>query len=297
MADPPLPPPNFHTAPRTLWDELPTDARAAVERCAGRVLAVATVWAGFNCEFAATVTTEHSRYFVKGVPRDHPAVSQQRVEARIAPHVGAVSPRLRWEVRLDDWVLLGFDHIVGRHADFAPGTADLPLVADALRRLGRVAVRDLPLPRIEERWRPLLTSRQLELLRGESLLHTDLHPHNVLINDRGPRAYLVDWAQPARGPAWIEVTLVASRLMDEGHTAEQAASWADRFACWRTVSREAMETFVFAATNQCSRGIGAAHAAPWNARLTALAEARAARTHLRACPPRTARSPAHRTAE
>ncbi|MFE3205487.1 phosphotransferase family protein [Embleya sp. NPDC055664] len=286
MADSPPPPPNFHTAPRTPWDALPTDARAAVERCAGRVLGVATVWAGFNCEFAATVTTERSRFFVKGVPRNHPAALQQRVEVRVAPHVHTVAPRLRWEVRLDDWVLLGFDHITGRHADFAPGTADLPLVADALRRLGRVAVRNLPLPRIEERWRSLLTHRQLELLRGESLLHTDLHPHNVLIGDRGPRAYLVDWAQPARGPAWIEVTMVAGRLMDEGHTAEQAASWADRFACWRTVSREAMETFVFAATNQCSRGIGAADAAPWNARLTALAEARAARTHRRACPAR-----------
>jgi phosphotransferase family enzyme len=287
MAEFPPPPANFHTAPRTCWAELPTDARAAVERCAGRVLAVTTVWAGFNCDFAATVTTERARYFVKGVPRGHPAAAQQRVEARVAPHVRAVSPRLRWEVRLDDWVLLGFDHIVGRHADFAPGTADLPLVADALRRLGRVPIRNLPLPRVEERWRSLLSDRQLRLLRGESLLHTDLHPHNVLIGDTGPRAYLVDWAQPALGPAWIEVALVASRLMDEGHSATQAAAWADRFGCWRTVSREAVDTFVFAATNQCAHGIGDADAAPWNARLIALAEARTARAHLRAFAPRS----------
>jgi len=283
MVDPPPPPPNFHTAPRTCWADLPDDARAAVERCAGRVLAVTTVWAGFNCDFAAMVATERSRYFVKGVPHDHPALAQQGVEARVAPHVRAVSPRLRWEVRPAGWVLLGFDHIVGRHANFAPGTADLPLVTDALRRLGRVVVGDLPLPRIEDRWRSFLNERQLRLLRGDSLLHTDLHPHNVLIGARGPRAHLVDWAQPAIGPAWIEVALVACRLMDEGHTAEQAAAWADRFGCWRTVSREAMETFVFAATHRCARGADAVEDAPWNERLAELARVRALRAHRRAC--------------
>lgn len=40
---------------------------------------------------------------------------------------------------------------------------------------------------------------------GDSLLHLDLHPQNVLLSADGP--WVIDWANAARGPAAIDVAL------------------------------------------------------------------------------------------
>ena len=40
---------------------------------------------------------------------------------------------------------------------------------------------------------------------GDSLLHLDLHPQNVLLSESGP--WVIDWANAARGPGAIDVAL------------------------------------------------------------------------------------------
>ncbi len=40
---------------------------------------------------------------------------------------------------------------------------------------------------------------------GNSLLHLDLHPINVMVSDDGP--VVIDWARPARGNAYADVAL------------------------------------------------------------------------------------------
>ncbi|MEE1805322.1 hypothetical protein [Streptomyces sp. BE133] len=89
----------------------------------------------------------------------------------------------------------------------------------------------------------------LQYFRGETLLHTDFAPDNVLIV--GERARLIDWAWPTRGAAWIDPGALALRLMDAGQPAEAAVAFAGRFPSWRDAEPEALEAF------------GAATAALW----------------------------------
>src|SRR5260370_28676734 len=84
--------------------------------------------------------------FVKGLRTDHPGVVTQHREAMINPHVLSVSPRLRWHIDdVDGWNLLGFHHIPRRHADYTPGSPDLPKVIPALQQLGQIPCPHLPL--------------------------------------------------------------------------------------------------------------------------------------------------------
>lgn len=57
---------------------------------------------------------------------------------------------------------------------------------------------------------------------GNSLLHLDLHPLNILVTDNGPK--VIDWANAARGQAGAEVAntwlAMATVPLDEGVSAE-----------------------------------------------------------------------------
>lgn len=242
----PPPPPGFHTAPRIHWPEISPEVRACVEETVGAVGDSATVWAGYSCDFASAIGTASGSFFVKGVRHGHPAVAQQHLEAAVAPYVTALSPRLLRHISICDWDVLVFEYVDARHADLSPGSADLPSVADALRRLAALAPpgAEVPLERVVDRWRDYLDATALRMLDGESLLHTDLNPHNLLTC--GDRAYVVDWATAARGPAWLDVAHAVLRLMEQGHTAEDAEAWARQVPCWADVSAEEMDALVTA---------------------------------------------------
>jgi len=69
----------------------------------------------------------------------------------------------------------------------------------------------------EKRWGGYVdTDHERALLRGEALLHTDYNPANVLIT--GSMAYLIDWAWPTRGAAWIDPACLVVRLIAAGNT-------------------------------------------------------------------------------
>lgn len=242
----PPPPPGFLTAPRVAWGELDPAVRACVEDAVGPVGSAATVWTGFSCDFAAALGTAYGSYFVKGVPLGHPAVAQQRVEAAVAPYVTALSPRLVEHIREFGWDVLVFEYVDAAHVDLSPGSPDLPCVAEALRSLGALPPPgdDLALERVADRWAEYLDATALSLLRGDHLLHTDLNPHNLLCG--GGRAYVVDWATAARGPAWVDVAHAVLRLMEQGHTAVDAEAWARQVPCWRAVSAAEIDALVTA---------------------------------------------------
>ena len=72
------------------------------------------------------------------------------------------------------------------------------------------------------------------------LLHLDLHPLNVLVDDQGEVSGVVDWANVARGPGvldrartWSILTLdpAALRLSDEPQFASLVSGWSTT-ACW-----------------------------------------------------------------
>ncbi|MEU7967326.1 aminoglycoside phosphotransferase [Streptomyces sp. NPDC049097] len=216
---------------RIHWTGLPAAARAAVEAHTGPVVRADTASAGVNSGIAATVSTAATTLFVKGVPADHPQVRTQRREAAINPYLPAASPRMLWHVHAGGWDLIGYQRLTGRHADYTPGSPDLPLVAHAVNELQARPCPDIELKRAEQRWSSYAGSSDLSTLAGDTLLHTDLAPHNVLVDDR---AHIIDWAWPTRGAAWIDPAVLILRLMEAGHTAPAADDWAcEHIPSWR----------------------------------------------------------------
>lgn len=261
--------------PRSTWDELPAAVRAAIEREAGPVLRAEIPSAGRNSDFSATLHLhDGGRVFCKGIgDAEGKRGAMHRHEADINPWLpSAIAPRLRWRTEVDGWLLLGFDRVPGRHADLAPGSPDLLLVAEMMAVLGR----DLPqapegTASLAEQWartaawRRLakdtpddlddwarghldqlveLESRAIELADGDRLIHTDLHPLNILVNDE--RARVVDWAWSRRGAPAVDVAFLIARLIVAGHSPEDAERWAEQLAVWRETPDTARDALAVA---------------------------------------------------
>jgi hypothetical protein len=221
---------------------LPAGVRAAVAAEIGPVARVQPVDSGLNSGVAAVLRGRDMTVFVKGLPTDHPRIAAQHREVMIARHVAGIGPDLHWRIETEGWNLLGFEYVAGHHADLAPGSPDLPKLADTLTRLGSLAVPDRAFALIKERWAGFANDADLALLAGDRLLHTDLNPHNVLVTDRAAR--LVDWAWPTLGAAWIDPACAALWLIAEGHTAADAETWASRIPSWRDAPAAGIDTFV-----------------------------------------------------
>lgn len=224
---------------RIPFEQLPGDVRQAVADKTGAVHQAVTVSGGMNSGIASVLETNSGSVFVKGIPADHPQVSAQRREAAVAPHLPTSCPRLYWHLELDGWSLLGYEVVHGRHADYAPGSADLPLVEAALIELqGVTAPADVDIKDAVDRWADYAPPGTLQMFAGKTLLHTDFAPDNVLIV--GDRARLVDWAWPTRGAAWIDPGALALRLMEADHAVDSALAFAGRFPSWRGAAPEAL---------------------------------------------------------
>lgn len=159
-----------------------------------------------------------------------------------------LAPAVLWH--LDDvagWNVLGFEHIEGRHPDCSPGSADLPIVVDVMQALGVIPCPDVPVIRgAGKRWASYLDRpAAVELFAGDTLLHTDYNPDNILLSSDGT-ARLIDWAWPTRGAAWIDPCCLLIRLIAAGHTARQAETWAQRTRAWHTAPAGALDTFTLA---------------------------------------------------
>ncbi|MBN6038707.1 phosphotransferase [Amycolatopsis sp. 195334CR] len=254
------------------WDDLPTAVRAAIEAEAGSVTDVEVPAAGRNSDFAATLHTGHGMVFCKGIAdAGGKRGRMHRHEADINPYLPpAVAPRLLWRAEADDWLLLGFQHITGHYADLSPDSPDLPFVAEAVSTMDKeLAACAAPgVPELAKKmawlsgWRRLRHQPPAELDRwshdrldllvaweadgvdaaaGDSLVHTDLHPLNLLVDDR--RAWVIDWAWSHTGAAWVDAAHLVVRLIDQGHSPDAAESWAATTAAWSAASAEALTAF------------------------------------------------------
>jgi hypothetical protein len=253
---------------RTHWHDLPDTVRTGIQARTGPVADAASASAGRNSEVAAILDTPDGKVFVKGTRADHPQALTQRREAEINPHVQPVAPRLLWHLETGGWDLLGFEHINGRPVDLAPGSGDLPDIAAALTAVTNMPCPTVPLKRIEQRWTGYANPAALALLAGDTLLHTDLHPDNMLTNGR--KVYFVDWAWPTLGAAWVDTAILALWLISTGHSVDQAELWARRSPTWHTVSPQALDTFTQANTRLWDQ-IATADPQPWKRRLADVA--------------------------
>ncbi|MEV8597322.1 aminoglycoside phosphotransferase [Streptomyces sp. NPDC052012] len=246
--------------PRRNFHELPADVRQAISDKTGPVHAARTAEAGLNSGIAAFIDTEHGTLFVKGIPVDHPQAPAQRREAAINPYLPSACPRLFWHIEVGGWDLLGYEVLEGRHADYSPGSADLPLVMEAIRDLQDVdAPKGIAIKAAEQRWAAYAPDGTAALFTGPTLLHTDLAPHNVLVDDQ---AHIIDWAWPTRGAAWIDPAVLILRLLEAGHTHASAEAVASQIPSWRNAPADAVRAFT-AANAALWAEIARTDSAPW----------------------------------
>ncbi|MFJ1794259.1 hypothetical protein [Kitasatospora griseola] len=256
------------------WHDLPSELRTGIEERIGPVARATPPAAGTVSDFSALLDAADGPAFCKAVREDNAKAWMHRLESAVnsvlPPGIG---PRLLWTVEAAGWLALGFERAPGRHADLSPGSADLPLVARTLETLAETLTPAPPLRtlRLADRWsgqrfwctlgerhRDRLDPWVVEhldtlafaereapgLIDGNTLVHTDLTGPNLLVE--GSTVQVVDWAFPAPGAAWVDTAYLVIRLIQTGHTPQEAERWADSVSMWRAASPWAITTFVAA---------------------------------------------------
>lgn len=229
---------------------------------------------GFSSDVTAVVAGEQGRFFVKamrnraGGRRD--SLLRERV---INPHVQPIAPALRWHVENNEWIILGFDLVEGVHADFTPGSANLPAVVEALAQIGALGLPEAAREWHETRW-DRFAGDGAELIAGDALLYTDINPSNFLTSPQG--TWVVDWAWPTRGAAFIDPACLVLQLVAAGHTPEAAERWAAQCEAWTSADPKAVDAFVAADVRMHRTFAVRRPGASWIASMAQAAEAWAA---------------------
>lgn len=238
---PSVSPPTRDTALRLEWHVLPRPLREAVAaRCGSPVVAAHSRNRGFTPGFASVLECEDgSRHFVKAASlrAQRMFATAYREEARklalVPPEVPA--PGLRW-VLDDEWVVLGIDHLEGRHPHRPWRADDLDACLDSLEVVAAAltpppeglvdtdAVDDLAtfldhwevvrrqppdLPLLDRHLEEAvaLAGSYAEAIGGDTVVHSDLRDDNVLLDADG-RAWFCDWNFPVRGAVWLDSLLM-----------------------------------------------------------------------------------------
>jgi hypothetical protein len=200
----------------------------------GGIRATDPVSDGHSSATTAIVTSDTGQeVFVKAVP-DRPGgrLDEALREAEMAAHSGGLSPALVWQARGNGWFAAGFEKVGGRYADFEPGSADLPLLVEALNGIAALPAPADVVGWEETRWDRFTPQEDLHLLRGTTLTHTDLHPHNVLITPQG-RVWLLDWSWPTLASPVVSPTCLAVQLVSAGYSPAEAERWVSGVEGWK----------------------------------------------------------------
>ncbi|WP_335988509.1 phosphotransferase [Glycomyces sp. MUSA5-2] len=236
------------------WSDLPAAVRDAVGHQCGGIRAVTPISVGVNSAVACALDTAgDGAVFLKGY--QEPARNEWMFRNELAAaSAGAPGPQFLWHLEVDRWHLFAWEHLPGRHADLAPGSPDLDLIAAALAELAEIPPLEVgtgfaPEARRWERlqpWKHLAAAPPehldpwirgnldrfaaaeydaLQILHGNRLVHTDLHGYNILIDDQHRRGHLIDWAWARPAAPWVDAELLAFRLVADGHTSAKADQW------------------------------------------------------------------------
>lgn len=230
---------------RSDWTALQPEVLGAIKAHTGPIHQVVPAPAGNHADVAATVHAAAGRVFVKAARKlseetDGPEVRSLRNEARIVPHVAEFAPRLHWTVEAGGWLVLGFEHVDGRHADYTPGSPDLEILAKTVHALQGARCPDVVRMSVERRWATV--AEDVSPMAGGALLHTDVNPENLLITPDG-RAVLVDWAHASRGAAWVELGLLIPWLLKAGHAPVEVGNWLSQFPSWAAADATHIDLF------------------------------------------------------
>ncbi|GGN99114.1 hypothetical protein GCM10010112_92610 [Actinoplanes lobatus] len=255
---------------RIAYQQLPAAIRHRISEIVGLVTDADSAIEGLNSSVAARLHTAGGHSFVKALPVDHRWAWTQQREAEIAPHVDAVGAGLIARIVDDGWDVLLFDALDGHQADYSPGSNDLVPVARLIARIGELPCPHTPLRLAEQRLAAYTSADMLHHFAGDSLLHTDLNPANVIV-DNG-QARIVDWGWATRGAAWLDAAYWVSWLIAAGHTPEQAEWWAAQVPAWQTVTTAGVTAFAEANARLWAE-IGAGSTDAWTTRILAASAA------------------------
>jgi hypothetical protein len=221
---------------RVDWAALPEAVMAGITDRVGGGHAV-SAGAGDHAEFAATVGGSGGKVFVKASRTDF-GVRALRYELLVSEAVDQTfSPAVEWHFVAAGWLVVGFEHCDGPHADLSPGSTDLDLLDAALRELAETPAPDVPLFTPKGR-----LGFAHPTMDGASLIHTDLGPANLIVTAGGLR--IVDWAFATRAAPWLELVLLVPWLIGSGHTPERAEAWTARFPAWGDIPAGVLDGFV-----------------------------------------------------
>ncbi|MFF7990305.1 aminoglycoside phosphotransferase [Kitasatospora xanthocidica] len=250
---------------RIPYAELPANARAAVEAHTGPALKADSASEGLNSEIAVRLVSRTGEYYVKGRRASHRWAWTQRREAEVNPFIRGIAPALIARVESAGWDLLIFEAVDGHHADYRPGSPDLPKVVDVIRRLGQ-----LPCPTIELRHAEQRLERYVDrpedvaYFAGDTLLHTDWNNTNVLV--AGDRALVVDWGWATKGAPWLDAAFWVIWLIASGHEPASAEQWAAQVPAWQGATVEGIDAFAVANAHMWDE-IGGHDPDSWTARM------------------------------
>lgn len=214
---------------------------------------------GVGTDLTGTIACEKGTFFVKAMRTGHRGrLNSITRERDINPYVLHLSPVLRWWAEDGEWMVLGFEPAKGRYARFRPGSSDLPGVAGLINQVQATAVPEVADSWSEYRWWRYTAPDERDLLAGDTLIHGDINPFNILIGDG--RTWLVDWAWPTHGAAFINPSLWVVQLIAAGHVPAQAEAWAMRSPGFSEASRQAVDVFAAAQIrmyeDRVGRGLG-----------------------------------------
>ena len=233
------------------------DIRELIEKETGPFHVVRHVSEGRNSEVSVIVQAGNETTFIKGRRADHSWAWTQARERAVNPAVRHISPYLKWSARNDKWDLNGFEFVPGRPADYSRDSADIPKVVNTMRQLQEIPCPDMEIKQADQRWASYTDTP--ELFTGTCLLHTEWTPGNVLVSDR---AYLVDWAWPTKGAAWIDPACWVVWLIASGHSPRSAEKYAALIPSWQDAPESSVDEFARVQARMWA-GIAAESSEPW----------------------------------
>jgi aminoglycoside phosphotransferase (APT) family kinase protein len=87
---------------------------------------------------------------------------------------------------------------------------------------------------------------------GDTLLHGDINTSNLLIS-QDQKVWLIDWAQPARGAAWIDVADLIPQLILAGHNPAQAEEALATVPAWTATPPAVITSYATACAGYWAR--------------------------------------------